>query len=126
MNSTNDYPPAADQLDTYDNPKPDRPYLNEIICPEFTSMCPKTGHPDFGTVTYTYVAGDRCVELKALKLYLHRFRHVGEFYESVCNRLLDDFVKACSPVWCEVKIELTPRGGIRSNIVCTHGRKPEL
>lgn len=112
--------PDVSQLETFPNPRPGRDYENEIICPEFTSMCPKTGHPDFATVTYRYIAGDLCVELKSLKLYLHRFRHVGAFYEEVVNRLLDDFVNACNPVWCQVMMELTPRGGIRSKITCTH------
>src|ERR1043166_8660108 len=89
--------PASDQLETFPNQFPDRDYVIEIVCPEFTSMCPKTGQPDFGSVTFTYTPDQLCVELKSLKLYLQRFRNQGIFYENVINRLLDDFVAACQP-----------------------------
>src|SRR5437899_4452307 len=89
--------PASDQLETFANPNPGRDYTIEIVCPEFTSVCPKTGQPDFGTITYTYTPAARCVELKSLKLYLQRFRNQGIFYEHVVNLLLDDFVAACAP-----------------------------
>lgn len=112
--------PSADQLEMFLNPAPGRDYTIEIVCPEFTSMCPKTGQPDFGTITYTYVPGQACVELKSLKLYLHRFRSQGIFYEAVTNRLLDDFVTACRPRSCTVVGSFTPRGGISSVITCTH------
>src|SRR6476619_8246144 len=95
-------PPASDQLETFPNPKPERDYLIEIVCPEFTSVCPKTGQPDFGTITFTYTPGESCVELKSLKLYLQRYRDRGIFYEQVTNRLLDDLVTACKPVRCRV------------------------
>jgi 7-cyano-7-deazaguanine reductase len=108
--------PAADQLETFPNPAPGRDYTIEIVCPEFTSLCPMTGQPDFGTITYTYTPGDRCVELKSLKLYLQRFRNQGIFYESVVNRLLDDFVKACGPLRCRVVGAFTPRGGITTTV----------
>ena len=84
--------PNRNQLETFPNPSPGRDYIIEIICPEFTSLCPKTGHPDFGTMTFTYTPSDVCVELKSLKLYLQRFRNVGSFYEAVTNRILEDFV----------------------------------
>lgn len=112
--------PSADQLELFPNPAPGRDYTIEIVCPEFTSMCPKTGQPDFGTITYTYVPDQTCVELKSLKLYLHRFRNQGIFYEAVTNRLLDDFVTACRPRSCTVVGKFTPRGGISSVITCTH------
>ena len=112
--------PHADQLETFPNPAPGRDYTNEIVCPEFTSMCPKTGQPDFGTITYTYVADKTCVELKSLNLYLQSFRNQGIFYEAVTNRLLDDFVKACQPRSCKVVGSFTPRGGISSIITCTY------
>src|SRR4029450_6284135 len=86
--------PAAEPLEVFPNPKPGRDYTIEIVCPEFTSLCPKTGQPDFGTITYTYTPGEQCVELKSLKIYLQRFRNEGIFYETVVNRLLDDFVAA--------------------------------
>ena len=112
--------PASDQLEVFPNPKPGREYTIEIVCPEFTSLCPKTGQPDFGTITYTYTPGEQCVELKSLKLYLQRFRNEGIFYETVVNRLLDDFVAACKPRWCRVVGAFTARGGITTTVTCTH------
>jgi 7-cyano-7-deazaguanine reductase len=113
--------PAADQLETFPNQYAGREYTIEIVCPEFTSVCPKTGQPDFGIITFTYVPADRCVELKSLKLYLQRFRNQGAFYEHVVNRLLDDFVAACQPVRCRVVGAFTPRGGITTTVTATHG-----
>jgi 7-cyano-7-deazaguanine reductase len=101
--------PAAEQLETFPNQYPGRDYTIEIVCPEFTSLCPKTGQPDFGTITYTYTPGAECVELKSLKLYLQRFRNQGIFYETVVNRLLDDFVAACRPVRCRVVVHAARR-----------------
>jgi 7-cyano-7-deazaguanine reductase len=111
--------PDANQLETFLNPKPERDYVIEIVCPEFTSVCPKTGQPDFGTITFEYTPRDRCVELKSLKLYLQRFRNLGAFYETVVNRLLDDFVTACSPKKCTVTGDFTRRGGISTTVRCT-------
>jgi 7-cyano-7-deazaguanine reductase len=110
--------PAVTQLETFPNPRPGREYTVRIVCPEFTSLCPKTGQPDFGTITYTYVPNGLCVELKSLKLYLQRFRNQGIFYESVVNRLLDDFVAACQPLRCRVEGAFTPRGGITTTVTC--------
>src|SRR5713101_8488901 len=104
--------PSADQLETFTNEFPGREYGIEIVCPEFTSVCPRTGQPDFGTITFIYTPAERCVELKSLKLYLQRFRNEGIFYENVVNRLMDDFVKACQPQRCRVLGSFTPRGGI--------------
>lgn len=112
--------PAADQLETFPNPRPGREYTVEIVCPEFTSVCPKTGQPDFGTITFTYTPAAVCVELKSLKLYLQRFRNQGIFYEAVTNRLLDDFVAAANPVRCKVVSDWTPRGGISTVVTCVH------
>ena len=81
-------------LETFDNQFPGRDYTIEIVCPEFTSVCPKTGQPDFGTLTFRYVPDRKCVELKSLKLYLQQFRNEGIFYEHVTNRILDDLVAA--------------------------------
>ena len=103
--------PSVEQLETFPNPRPGRDYTVEIVCPEFTSMCPKTGQPDFGTIVYTYTPRDTCVELKSLKLYLQKFRNEGIFYEFVVNRLLDDFVAACQPARVKVEGRFTPRGG---------------
>jgi 7-cyano-7-deazaguanine reductase len=112
--------PKASQLETFANPALGRDYTIEIVCPEFTSLCPLTGQPDFGTITFRYTPADRCVELKALKLYLQRYRNEGAFYESVVNRLLDDFVAACQPRRCQVVGAFTPRGGITTTVTCTH------
>ena len=112
--------PSAEQLETFPNPSPGRDYSIEIVCPEFTSLCPKTGQPDFGTITYSYTPAELCVELKSLKLYLQRFRDQGIFYEAAVNRLLDDFVKACRPRRCKVVGAFTPRGGITTTVTCTH------
>lgn len=114
--------PSADQLETFPNPSPGREFTIEIVCPEFTSVCPKTGQPDYGTITFTYTPAGSCVELKSLKLYLQRFRNQGIFYEQVTNRLLDDFVSACHPVRCTVVSRWTPRGGISTNVTCVYER----
>src|ERR1700741_5382312 len=89
--------PSAEQLETFPNPAPGRDYTIEIVCPEFTSLCPKTGQPDFGTITFAYTPDRLCVELKSLKLYLQGFRERGIFYETAVNQLLDDFAAACPP-----------------------------
>lgn len=117
---TSDEAPAADQLETFPNPNPQRDYTIEIVCPEFTSLCPVTGQPDFGTITFTYRPGDRCVELKSLKLYLQRYRNQGIFYEAVTNRLLNDFVMAAAPKWCQVVGAFSARGGITTTVTCIH------
>ena len=89
--------PFVDQLECFDNSYPNRDYQIEIVCPEFTSICPKTGQPDFGTLVFRYVPDAKCVELKSLKLYLQRFRNEGIFYENVTNRIFDDFLAVVSP-----------------------------
>ena len=86
-----------DKLETFENEYPGRDYTIRIVCPEFTSVCPKTGQPDFGTLTITYVPGRECVELKSLKLYLQQYRNEGIFYEHVTNRILDDLVALVEP-----------------------------
>jgi 7-cyano-7-deazaguanine reductase len=113
--------PSRDQLEVFANPTPGRDYTIEINCPEFTSLCPITGQPDFGTITYNYIPDGKCVELKSLKLYLQRFRNQGIFYEQVTNRLLDDMVAALAPRFCKVVGAFTARGGITSTITCIHG-----
>lgn len=107
-------------LETFPNPNPQRDYVIEIRCPEFTSVCPKTGHPDFGTITFEYVPDKTCVELKALKLYLQGFRSKGIFYEAVVNQILDDFVAACQPRRASVRGDFSPRGGITSHILARY------
>lgn len=112
--------PSSQQLETFANQFPQRDYVIEIVCPEFTSMCPKTGQPDFGTITFTYTPDKLCIELKSLKLYLQRFRNEGIFYENVINRLLDDCVKACQPRRLKVVGAFTPRGGITTTVTCQY------
>jgi 7-cyano-7-deazaguanine reductase len=111
---------AREPLETFPNPNPGRAYTIDIVCPEFTSVCPKTGQPDFGTITFSYTPGDLCVELKSLKLYLQSFRDQGIFYETAVNRLLDDFVAACHPRRCRVTGAFTPRGGISTTVTCVY------
>ena len=116
----NHQPPSRDQLETFANQIPARDYLIEHICPEFTSICPKTGQPDFGTLTFRYVPDRICVELKSLKMYLQAFRNEGIFYENVTNRILDDLVAVLQPRRLTLLAEFTPRGGIRSRITVSH------
>jgi 7-cyano-7-deazaguanine reductase len=112
--------PVTAQLETFANQYPEREYTIEIVCPEFTSLCPKTGHPDFGTITFTYTPAGLCVELKSLKLYLQQYRQQGVFYEHIVNRLLDDFVEACRPRRCQVRGTFSARGGITTTVICEY------
>jgi 7-cyano-7-deazaguanine reductase len=107
-------------LETFPNRHPGRDYTIRHVCPEFTSMCPKTGQPDFGTITITYVADRLCVELKSLKLYLQAYRTQGIFYEAVVNVILDDLVAALAPRRMEVTGEFNVRGGISSVVTATY------
>lgn len=107
-------------LETFENQFPGRDYTIEIVCPEFTSVCPKTGQPDFGTLTFTYVPAARCVELKSLKLYLQQFRNEGIFYEHVTNRILDDLVAVLHPQKIALVAQFTSRGGISTTVTATH------
>ena len=108
--------PFRDVLETFENRYPNRDYTIQIVCPEFTSVCPKTGQPDFGTLTILYVPDRRCVELKSLKLYLQQFRNEGIFYEHVTNRILDDLVTAIQPRQMRLVAAFTPRGGITTTV----------
>jgi 7-cyano-7-deazaguanine reductase len=108
------------KLETFANPYPDRDYTIRIVCPEFTSVCPKTGQPDFGTLTITYVPDTRCVELKSLKLYLQQFRNEGIFYEHATNRVLDDLVAMVHPRRMTLEASFTPRGGITTTVTVEH------
>lgn len=111
-----------DMLETFDNQFPDRDYTIEIRCPEFTSVCPKTGQPDFGVLTFTYTPDVKCVELKSLKLYLQQFRNEGIFYEHVTNRILDDFVAVAQPRRLQLVAEFSARGGITTNVTVRYER----
>ena len=113
------------QLETFLNPQPARDYEISFECPEFTSLCPMTGQPDFATITIRYVPGPTCIELKSLKLYLQSFRSKGIFYEDVTNEILNDLVAACSPKWMVVESRWSVRGGIRSVITAEHGDRKQ-
>lgn len=107
-------------LEAFDNQYPGRDYTIQIVCPEFTSVCPKTGQPDYGTLTFTYIPDRKCVELKSLKLYLQQFRNEGIFYENVTNRILDDLVALLEPRKMTLEAAFTPRGGITTTVTVTH------
>jgi 7-cyano-7-deazaguanine reductase len=109
------------QLELFDNPRPGRNYIITIRCPEFTSVCPKTGQPDFGEITIEYCPGEKCIELKSLKYYMQSFRSKGIFYESLTNQILDDLAGTLKPRWMKVTSKFTPRGGITTEVVVEHG-----
>jgi 7-cyano-7-deazaguanine reductase len=110
-------------IETFPNPRPERDFEIDIDCPEFTSMCPKTGMPDFGTIRITYVPDQQCIELKALKYYLLEYRNRGIFYESATNQILDDLVAACGPRRMVVVGDFTPRGGIKTTVTAKYQKK---
>ena len=109
------------EIETWPNQFPD--YEIEIVIPEFTSMCPKTGMPDFGKLTLKYTPDKKCLELKSLKMYLLAYRSLGIFYENVVNRFLRDVVAATRPVRATVIGEFTPRGGLHSTITAQWSRR---
>ncbi len=116
--------PDPSLLEVFPSPT-DTPFLVEHTNEEFTSVCPKTGHPDFGTITFRFEPGETCVELKSLKLYCQSFRNEGIFYEAVTNQIRDDLVTAMSPRWLQVVTEWRGRGGFCSRITATHVTVPE-
>ncbi len=121
--------PDAALLEAFPTPA-EAPFIVEHIAEEFTSVCPMTGHPDFGTVTVRFCpraggAGGVCVELKSLKLYLHSFRSEGIFYEAATNRIRDDLAALMDPVWLQVITHWRGRGGIRSVMRAERGEIPE-
>jgi len=108
-------------IETFPSQFPD--YEIEIVIPEFTSVCPKTGLPDFGKITVRYVPDKLCLELKSLKMYELSYRNLGIFYENAVNRMLRDIVEACQPVSITVTGEFTPRGGIYSKVTANWSKK---
>ncbi|MCG6928667.1 MAG: preQ(1) synthase [Acidobacteria bacterium] len=112
------------ELESFSNPHPGRDYTIEHTCHEFTSVCPKTGQPDFGTIRIVYVPARLCVELKSLKLYLQAFRDQGIFYEDVVNVILDDLVRATRPRTMTVEGRFSVRGGISSVVTASHTSGP--
>lgn len=116
-------PEKVKLLEVFDNSFPGRKYLIIHKANEFTSLCPKTGQPDFGVISISYIAGKKCIELKSLKYYLQSFRNEGIFYENVTNRILEDLVKIVSPKWMEVKGEFSVRGGLNSTVIAEYGKR---
>ena len=108
------------KLETWPNQFPG--YSIETRFPEYSSVCPKTGMPDYGTIIIEYQPRKECLELKSLKLYLLAYRNLGIFYENAVNRILRDVVKACRPAWCVVRGDFSSRGGIHSSIEAAHGK----
>ena len=108
------------ELELFDNPRPLRDYSINIRCPEFTSVCPKTGQPDFGEILIEYCPDKLCIELKSLKLYMQSYRNKGIFYEALTNDILDDLVAACKPRWMKVTSRFTPRGGITTDVIAEY------
>ena len=107
-------------LETFPNPRPERDYEIEIRCPEFTSLCPKTGLPDFGEIVIRYTPDRACVELKSLKYYLVDYRNQGIFYEAATNKILDDLVAACRPRRMTVTGAFSVRGGITTTVTAEY------
>ena len=113
---------SSTTIETFPNPQPNRDYEIAIRCPEFTSVCPKTGLPDFGEIRITYVPDQLCIELKALKYYLVGFRNRGIFYESATNQILDDLVAACQPRRMTVVGDFSVRGGIKTEVTACYDK----
>jgi 7-cyano-7-deazaguanine reductase len=111
---------SAKPIETFPNPQPGRDYEIAITCPEFTSVCPKTGLPDFGEIRIKYVPDERCIELKSLKYYMIDFRNRGIYYEAVTNAILDDLVAACQPRRMTVVGDFSIRGGIKTVVTASY------
>jgi 7-cyano-7-deazaguanine reductase len=110
-------------LELFDNPNPERDYVITISCPEFTSVCPRTGQPDFGEITIEYCPDRTCIELKSLKYYMQSYRNRGIFYEALTNEILDDLSGKCRPRWMKVTSKFTPRGGITTIVTAEYRAK---
>lgn len=110
-----------DILEVFDNKHPNNDYFVKFNCPEFTSLCPITGQPDFATIYISYIPGEKMVESKSLKLYLFSFRNHGDFHEDCMNIIMKDLIKLMQPKYIEVMGEFTPRGGIAIDPYCNYG-----
>jgi 7-cyano-7-deazaguanine reductase len=108
-------------IDSFENRFPERDYEIEFVATEFTSVCPMTGQPDFGTISISYTPEQKCIELRSFKFYLQSFRNQGIFYENVVNTILDDIVAAIAPRFLSVTGEFNSRGGISARITATYG-----
>ena len=117
---SSDYDPGV--LETFLNKHPDNDYFVKFNCPEFTSLCPITGQPDFATITISYVPGEKMVESKSLKLYLFSFRNHGDFHEDCVNIIMKDLIKLMDPKYIEVWGKFLPRGGISIDPYCNYGK----
>jgi len=115
-------------LKTFKNKVKKRDYEISISCPEFTSLCPATGQPDFAEIRINYIPNQTCIELKSLKLYMNSYRDVGEFHEHVTNRILDDIVNSCNPKYAKVTGDFNVRGGIKTIVHAEYkkGKKKKL
>ncbi len=108
------------KLELFDNPNPERDYVITINCPEFTSVCPRTGQPDFGEIIIEYCPDKLCIELKSLKFYMQSYRNKGIFYEALTNDILNVLSNACKPRWMKVTSQFRPRGGMTADVVAEY------
>jgi len=108
------------QIELFDNPHPLKDYCVKIKCPEFTSLCPRTGQPDFGEITIEYCPDKSCIELKSLKFYMQSYRNKGIFYEALTNDILNNLSSVCKPRWMKVAARFTPRGGISTEVTAEY------
>ena len=111
------------EIETFPNPNPGRDYTIQHIQEEFTSTCPMTGHPDYATVVFSYAPDKVCLELKAMKLYLHGYRNKGIFFEAATNKIFEDLHQATQPKWARLETIWRGRGGIRSNVIVEQARE---
>jgi len=112
--------PKDVELETFNNPNPDRDYIIRIEVPEFTCLCPKTGQPDFATLKLEYVPADCCIELKALKLYVWSYRDQGAFHEAVTNQIMNDLLEVLKPRYARLNAVFNVRGGVYTDVVVEH------
>ena len=114
---------AAKTLETFTNPNSERDYTINFEIPEFSCLCPKTGQPDFAVLEIEYIPDNLCVELKSLKLYIWAYRDYGAFHEAVTNKILDDLVLICDPIWMELEADFNPRGNVHMILRASHGTR---
>ncbi len=114
---------AKTKVEMFENPYPGRKYWITIRCPEFTSVCPRTGQPDFGEIIIEYSPDKTCIELKSLKIYMQSYRNRGVYYEALTNEILEDLSTACRPRHMKVTSRFTPRGGITTDVVAEYNKK---
>ena len=112
------------KLELFDNPNTKRNYIITTYVPEFTSVCPVTGQPDFGKIIIEYIPDKKCIELKSLKYYMQSYRNKGIFYEALTNEILDDLAAASEPKWMRITSKFTPRGGISTDVCVEYGKNP--